>query len=81
MVEFNKIHSQYKDKGFKLLAISTDAEKTVAKVKPYIKSKGYDFTVLFDTNGDVPESITRSKCRIQVSWIKTEILFTRIWVI
>jgi peroxiredoxin len=53
MVEFNKIHSQYKDKGFKLLAISTDAEKTVAKVKPYIKSKGYDFTVLFDTNGDV----------------------------
>lgn len=53
MSEFNKIYSQYKDKGFKLLAISTDAEKTVAKVKPYIKSKGYDFTVLFDTNSDV----------------------------
>ncbi|MDT3695482.1 MAG: TlpA disulfide reductase family protein [Ignavibacterium sp.] len=53
MAEFNKIYSQYKDKGFKLLAISTDTEKTVAKVKPYIKSKGYDFTVLFDTNSDV----------------------------
>ncbi|GIK23478.1 MAG: TlpA disulfide reductase family protein [Ignavibacteriaceae bacterium] len=52
MAEFNKIYSQYKDKGFKLLAISTDTEKTVAKVKPYIKSKGYDFTVLFDTNSD-----------------------------
>ncbi len=53
MAEFNKLYSQYKDKGFKLLAISTDAEKTVAKVKPYIKSKGYDFTVLLDTNSDV----------------------------
>lgn len=53
MAEFQKIYSAYKDKGFNLIAISTDAEKTVAKVKPYIKSKGYDFTVLLDTNSDV----------------------------
>jgi peroxiredoxin len=53
MVEYNKIYDQYKDKGFKLLAISTDAEKSVAKVKPYIKSKGYNFTVLLDTNNEV----------------------------
>lgn len=53
MVEFNKIYEQYKNKGFNLLAISTDTEKSVAKVKPYIKSKGYDFPVLFDTNSEV----------------------------
>jgi peroxiredoxin len=53
MVEFNKIYEQYKDKGFSLLAISTDTEKSVAKVKPYIKSKGYTFPVLFDTNSEV----------------------------
>jgi peroxiredoxin len=53
MVEFNKIYEQYKDKGFKLLAISTDAEKSVAKVKPYIKSKDYKFQVLLDTNNEV----------------------------
>jgi len=52
MVEFNKIYEQYKDKGFSLLAISTDTEKSVAKVKPYIKSKGYNFPVLLDTNSE-----------------------------
>ena len=52
MAEYNKIHDQYKDKGFTLLAISTDTEKSIAKVKPYIKSKGYNFTVLLDTNNE-----------------------------
>ena len=53
MAEYNKIYNQYKDKGFTLLAISTDAEKSIAKVKPYIKSKGYNFTVLLDSNNEV----------------------------
>ncbi|MBK7632041.1 MAG: TlpA family protein disulfide reductase [Ignavibacteriales bacterium] len=53
MAEYNKIYKEYKDKGFNLLAISTDTEKSVAKVKPYIKSKGYDFTVLLDTNSEI----------------------------
>jgi cytochrome c biogenesis protein CcmG/thiol:disulfide interchange protein DsbE len=50
---FSKIYNKYKDKGFMLIAISTDDQKTVAKVKPYIKSKGYSFPVLYDTNNDV----------------------------
>jgi peroxiredoxin len=53
MVELNKIYIEYKDKGFKIFAISTDAEKSVAKVKPYIKSKGYNFPVLLDANNEV----------------------------
>lgn len=53
MAEYNKIYEQYKEKGFILLAVSTDTEKSVAKVKPYIKSKGYDFRVLLDTNSEV----------------------------
>lgn len=53
MAEFNKIYNEFKDKGFTILAISTDAEKSVAKVKPYIKSKGYSFMVLLDTNNEV----------------------------
>jgi peroxiredoxin len=53
MVEYNKIYQEYKDQGFTLLAISTDTEKSVAKVKPYIKSKGYNFPVLLDTNSEV----------------------------
>ena len=53
MAEYNKIYNQHKEKGFTLLAVSTDTEKSVAKVKPYIKSKGYDFPVLLDTNSEV----------------------------
>lgn len=53
MAELQKIYNNYKDRGFNMLAISTDNEKTVAKVKPYIKSKGYSFPVLLDTNSDV----------------------------
>ncbi len=53
LTEFKKLYRDYKDKGFKLLAISTDDERTVAKVKPYVKSKNYDFPVLYDTSGDV----------------------------
>lgn len=51
--EYSKIFSGLKERGFNLLAISTDNEKTVAKVKPFVKSKGYDFTVLLDSNSEV----------------------------
>ena len=53
LIEFQKIYDDYKEKGFKMLAISTDSERTVAKVKPFVKSKNYNFPVLFDTNSDV----------------------------
>lgn len=53
LIEFNKIYQDYKDRGFNMIAISTDNEKTVAKVKPYIKSKNYKFTVVLDTNSEV----------------------------
>ena len=50
---FSKIYNEYKDEGVMLIGISTDDQKTVAKVKPYIKSKGYNFPVLYDTNNDI----------------------------
>jgi peroxiredoxin len=51
--EYKKIFNEFKDKGFKMFAISTDDERTVAKVKPFVKSKNYNFPVLLDTNSDV----------------------------
>ena len=51
--EYKKIYEDYKDKGFKMFAISTDDERTVAKVKPFVKSKNFKFPVLLDTNSDV----------------------------
>ena len=51
--EFKKIYKEFKDRGFKMYAISTDDERTVAKVKPLVKTKNYDFPILLDTNSDV----------------------------
>jgi peroxiredoxin len=51
--EFKKLYNEFKDRGFKMFAISTDDERTVAKVKPLVKSKDYNFPVLLDTNSDV----------------------------
>ena len=53
MAEYSKIYSEMKSSGFKMFAISTDNEKTVSKVKPFVKSKGYSFPVLLDTNSEV----------------------------
>jgi len=50
--EYKQIYSEYKDQGFKMFAISTDDENSMAKVKPLVKSKGYKFPVLLDTNSD-----------------------------
>ena len=51
--EYKKLYSDYKGNGFNIIAISTDDEKTVAKVKPFVKSKDYNFTILLDTNSEV----------------------------
>ncbi len=53
MTKYKDIYSEYKDKGLKVLAISIDDERTVAKVKPFVRSKNYPFPVLLDTNSEV----------------------------
>lgn len=50
---YNRIYKEYKEQGFTLIAISVDSERSISKVKPYISSMGYDFTVLLDPNSDV----------------------------
>jgi len=52
LAEYNKFFNEYSEKGLTLIAISTDTEKSVAKVKPFIKSKNYKFEVLLDTNSE-----------------------------
>jgi cytochrome c biogenesis protein CcmG, thiol:disulfide interchange protein DsbE len=51
--EYNKLYDEFKSNGFNMVAISMDDEKTVAKVKAFVKSKSYNFPVLLDTNSDV----------------------------
>ena len=69
---FAGLYDKYKTNGLVMLAISTDDEKTVAKVKPFVKSKNFNFEVLYDTDGavariyyafDIPFSVLISKSR------------------
>ncbi len=50
---FSTLYENHNDDSFVMLAIATDDEKTVAKVKPFVKSKKFKFPVLYDTDGNV----------------------------
>lgn len=50
---YNKIYEEYEEEGFTIIAISTDSERSIAKVKPFISSMNYDFPVLLDPNSDI----------------------------
>jgi peroxiredoxin len=49
----NDIWAKFKDSGFSYVAVSIDDEKTLSKVKPFIETKGYKFTVIYDTDKNV----------------------------
>jgi peroxiredoxin len=50
--EYNKLYKNFSEKGVKLFAISVDNEKSIAKVKPFVKTNNYDFPVLLDPNSE-----------------------------
>ena len=52
LYEYQKLYNEYKSKGFQMLGISIDSKGTVGKVKSYIKSRNYNFTVLLDYNSE-----------------------------
>jgi len=48
MPELDRLHRTYRDKGFQVVAISQDDNRTVGTVQSYIQSKKYQFIVLVD---------------------------------
>jgi len=54
--EFPEIQSlleKYPDKNIKVIAISQDSPRSLAKVKSFVKTHQYDFTYLLDPNGNI----------------------------
>jgi len=47
------LYNEYKDRGFKVLAISTDGSRTVGKVRSFVQDRQMEFTVLLDSNSEV----------------------------
>ena len=50
---FSKLYRKYEDEGFVMLAIAVDQENTIAKVKPFVLSKGFKFPVIYDSDRTV----------------------------
>lgn len=51
--ELIKLYDQYKDRGFKVLAISVDDSRTQGKVKSFVADRNMPFTILLDGNSEV----------------------------
>jgi len=50
MVYLDQFEKEYKDKGFSILCVSTDSQKSLSQVRSYIRSKKYTFEVFQDPN-------------------------------
>ena len=48
MKELDKLHLKYEKQGFKVVSINIDNTRSMSKVKSYVKSQKYAFTVLSD---------------------------------
>lgn len=59
--ELAAIHDVYndwqKETGVKLIAVSIDDAKSVKRVKPLVNGKGWDYTILLDTNHDLKRAM------------------------
>ena len=52
MKYLNDYHKKYADKGFEVVSINIDTPRSVSKVKSYIKSAKFDFTILSDPRSE-----------------------------
>ena len=52
------IYQDWQDEtGVELYAVSVDDSRTVTRVKPLINGKGWDYTILLDTNNDFKRAL------------------------
>ena len=53
MKELDKLHLKYEKQGFDVVSINIDNTRSMSKVKSYVKSQKYAFTVLSDPRADL----------------------------
>lgn len=50
---FNELYKKYKKDGLQMVLVSIDKSGGISTAKNYVKSKGYEFDVLFDKSGKI----------------------------
>ncbi|MEZ4875586.1 MAG: TlpA disulfide reductase family protein [Flavobacteriaceae bacterium] len=54
----SEVYDDWKDEtNVSLIAVSIDDSRTVKRVKPLINGKGWDYTILLDTNNDLKRAL------------------------
>ncbi len=54
----SEVYEDWQDEtNVKVIAVSVDDSRTVKRVKPLINGKGWDYTILLDTNNDVKRAL------------------------
>ena len=53
MKELDKLNLKYRDQGFDYVSINIDTPRSMSKVKSYIKSQKFSFTVLSDPKAEL----------------------------
>ena len=53
MKELDKLNIKYRDQGFDYVSINIDSPRSMSKVKSYIKSQKFSFTVLSDPRAEL----------------------------
>jgi thiol-disulfide isomerase/thioredoxin len=50
MVHLNILQKKYSKEGLSILAVSTDSQKSLSKVRSYIRTRKYSFDIILDPN-------------------------------
>jgi peroxiredoxin len=61
MKHLDAMQRELRDQGFEVLSISSDDARTASQAKRYVKQKGFDFTVLLDTDATVTGTYNPNK--------------------
>lgn len=61
MEHLQPMYEQLNGQGFEVLSISSDDARTSSQVKPFVKRKKYDFTVLLDRDATVTGTYNPTK--------------------
>ena len=50
-------YNHFKPTGFNILTVNTDSPKSMSKVKPYVRTKGFEFHVAVDPNSQLKKKL------------------------
>ena len=72
----NDLYEEWQEEtNVKLIAVSIDDSRTVSRVIPLVNGKGWEFTILLDTNNDLKRALNASSVPLTLIIKNGEIVF------